>query len=66
MSSDVAAYIVFLTIEGRAPSSISTHLSTISFVHKINGWVDPTDNFIVKNLKWVVGVFIHPKLIGVQ
>ena len=51
MSSDVAAYIAFLTIEGRAPSSIITHLSTISFVHKINGWVDPTHNFIVKKIK---------------
>jgi len=47
----VIAFISFLSIEGWAPSSINLHSSAISFVHKINGWVDPTDSFLVKKLK---------------
>jgi hypothetical protein len=40
-----------MSIDGKAPSTISTYIAAISFVHKINGWWDPTANFIVKKLK---------------
>ncbi len=32
------------------PSTIATYLSAISFVHKINNYPDPCDNFVVHNL----------------
>ena len=47
----VAAYIAYLSLEGLAVSTISSRLSGIAFLHKINGWDDPTDNFLVKKLK---------------
>jgi hypothetical protein len=40
-----------MSIEGKAPSTISTYISSISFIHKITGWSDPTTNFIIKKLK---------------
>ena len=47
----VTAFIAQLSIDGKAPSTISTYISAISFMHKINGWCDPTTNFIIKKLK---------------
>ena len=47
----VAAYIAYLSLEGLAVSTISSRSSGIAFLHKINGWEDPTDNFLVKKLK---------------
>ena len=47
----VIAYKSQMSIDGKAPSTISTYISAIAFVHKINGWTDPTDNFIVQKLK---------------
>ena len=47
----IAMFIGYLSLEGKAPSSISSHISALAFVHKINNWVDPTDNFVVSKLK---------------
>jgi hypothetical protein len=40
-----------MSSSGYAPSSISSHVSALSFAHKINGCPDPTEGFIVKKLK---------------
>ena len=48
---DIMAYMAFMSLGGWAPSSIFTHLSAISYVHKINLWPDPTDCFVVKKMK---------------
>lgn len=47
----VVHYVSFLSLKGLAASTIATQLSAISYVHKINMWVDPTDNFIIRKLK---------------
>ncbi|XP_072019644.1 uncharacterized protein [Amphiura filiformis] len=48
---DIVAYISYLSITGWAPASINSHISALAFVHKVNGWKDPTDTFIIKKLK---------------
>ena len=50
-SASVIAYISWLFMEGRAASTINLHISAISFVHKVNGWMDPTSSFLVGKLK---------------
>jgi integrase len=40
-----------MSIEGKAPSTVNTYTASISYVHKINGWEDPCDYFIIKKLK---------------
>lgn len=47
----IVAYISHLSLDGKSPSTISTSTAAIAYVHKINGWVDPTDNFVVRKLK---------------
>ena len=47
----VAAFIAYLSIKGMAPSTISTYISAVAFCHKLNGWSDPSQNFIVQKLK---------------
>ena len=47
----VIAFLSHLSIEGKAPSTIGTYLASIAFVHKVNGWIDPTDNFVVKKMR---------------
>ena len=53
LNRDLAAYNALMTVERRASSSVCSLLSAVSFVHKINGWVDPTANFLVKNKRRV-------------
>ena len=47
----VAAFIAHLSLTGLAASSINSHVSGISFVHKINNWPDPTNNFLIQKLR---------------
>jgi hypothetical protein len=47
----MVAYISHLSLEGKAPSTISSYTTALAYVHKINGWVDPTDNFLIKKLR---------------
>ena len=49
--SSIIAYISYLFMENRAASTINLNISAISFVHKINGWEDPTTSFMVGKLK---------------
>ena len=48
---DIVALISHMNIEGFAPSTISTYISALSFVHKVNAWADPTSSFIVTKVK---------------
>ena len=34
-----------------APSTLSTYISAVAFCHKLNGWSDPSQSFIVQKLK---------------
>jgi site-specific recombinase XerC len=47
----IAAYIAYLSLQGFSASTICSRLSGIAFLHKVNGWIDPSDNFLVKKLK---------------
>ena len=47
----VISFISWLSLKGMSPSSISSYISALAFVHKINGWNDPTDSFLVRKLK---------------
>jgi len=49
--ASIILFISFLSLGGWAPSSINSHMAAISFVHKANGWCDPTDSFLLKKLK---------------
>ena len=48
--SAVVSFIASLFQSGYASATIATNLSAISFVHKINGFADPTASFVIKKL----------------
>lgn len=50
-NSHIVAYIAYLSFLAAAPSTVSTYLSAIAYIHKINNWPDPTNSFIVKKMK---------------
>ena len=50
-SNHIAAFIAHLSLAGLAPSTIGTYTAATAYVHKINGWPDPTDNFFVRKLR---------------
>ena len=47
----IIAFISFLSVAGKAAASISSSISALSFVHKVNGWSDPTASFLISKLK---------------
>ena len=49
--TEIVAYIAHLNLQGAASSSICTYISAISYIHKINGWPDPSESFIVSKMK---------------
>lgn len=52
--TQIALFVAFLYNKGMSASSISTYLSAMGFLHKINGMSDPTDSFLTRKL--VVGL----------
>ena len=52
--ASVALYVAYLFNLKYAPKTIQTYLSAISFLHKIQGFADPTKDFIIQKL--VAGV----------
>ncbi|XP_062605442.1 uncharacterized protein LOC134267234 [Saccostrea cucullata] len=49
-SSVTANFIAHLFTIGYSPSSISSHISAISYLHKILGLSDPSDAFLVRKI----------------
>lgn len=47
----VVAFIAHLSTEGKASSTICTYTSSLSYIHKLHDWSDPTANFIIQKLK---------------
>ena len=45
-----ASYVAYLSLLGRAPGTIATYISAISYKHKTALQQDPTSNFLVKKL----------------
>ena len=49
LSSDlILTYISYLHLTGKAPSTITTYVAAIGFVHKFNSLSDPTNLYIVQ------------------
>jgi site-specific recombinase XerD len=46
----VLAYIAFLDSNGFAASSIASHVLVFNFVHKIQGFANPGDSFVIKRV----------------
>ena len=46
----IVQFVASLSLEGRAFSTARTYIAGLSTKHKINGWDDPTDNFLLSKL----------------
>lgn len=44
---DLINFIAHLSVSGQSPSTVSTYVSAISYLHKIRGMSDPTKLFII-------------------
>lgn len=49
-SSHLALFIAYLSAKNLAPSTITSYLSAIGYVHKIKGYTDPTKSFLIHKL----------------
>ena len=49
-SSQLALFISYLSAKKLAPSTITSYLSAISYVHKIKSYTDPTKYFLIHKL----------------
>ena len=48
--SQIACFLSYCFQQGFSPSSVSTYLSAISFIHKMNQFSDPTQSFFIKKI----------------
>ena len=48
--SDIVLVVTYLSAKKLAPSTISTYISTLSYVHKIGSFSDPTKAFVVHKI----------------
>ena len=46
----VVQFAAYLSLEEKAYSTVHTYLAGIGTKHRLNGWDDPTDNFLLKKL----------------
>lgn len=46
----VIHFAAHLSLAGKAPATIRAYIAGISCKHKLNGWVDPTDNFLLRKM----------------
>lgn len=47
-SVDIAFYLSYLYSSGYAANTMATHLSAIAFIHKMHGFGDPTNCFLIQ------------------
>ena len=43
-------FVAYMSLSGKSYSTVKTYLAGISSKHRLNGWVDPVDSFLVKKL----------------
>ena len=48
--SDIVLFVAYLSAKKLAPSTISTYISALSYVHKIGSFSDPTKAFVVHKI----------------
>ena len=46
----VARFVAHLSLLGRAAATAKNYLAGLSACHRVNGWPDPTDSFLVKTI----------------
>ena len=46
----VASFVAHLHMRGYAPSTLSSHLSAISYHHQVHNFPDPCDTYLVRRL----------------
>ena len=49
-TSNVSLFIAYLSVQGYAASTTATYISAIGYYHKVNGYYDPTENFIIRQM----------------
>ena len=49
--SDIVLFVAYLSAQELAPSTISTYISALSYVHKSGSFSDPTKAFVVQKIK---------------
>ncbi len=47
-------FISYLSLKGYSAETSATYISSLSYEHKLYGFQDPTNNFIVKKKSWKV------------
>ena len=48
--ADIRRFIAWLSLQAKAPATIATYVSAVGYAHKIRGWADPTQDFLVSKL----------------
>ena len=48
--SDIVLFVAYLSAKKLAPSTISTYISVLSYVHKIGSFSDPTKAFVAQKI----------------
>ena len=51
----VVQYTAFLSLEGETHTTARTHIAAIGTFHKLQGWVDPSDCFLLRKLHVLQG-----------
>ena len=47
---DISQFVAWLSLRNLSPRTISTYVAGVGFFHKVNGWEDPTRDFLVTKL----------------
>lgn len=48
--SHVASFVSYCFQQGYSPATVATYLSSLSFVHKLRHFPDPTESFVIKKI----------------
>ena len=49
-TTQLLTYLSYLSLKGLAPSTITTYISAVSYVHKMNSLPDPTNSFVIQKV----------------
>ena len=49
-TTQLLTYLSYLSLKGLAPSTITTYISAVGYVHKMNSLPDPTNSFVIQKV----------------
>ena len=49
-AADIRRFIAWLSLRSKASTTIATYVAAVGYMHKIQGWPDPTRDFLVTKL----------------